>query len=977
MADTVVFGVLAQALSSDSQTLKAGEDLLKRLASNEPEFPKALLRIALAQDLPTGQRQISFSCPPALSLKAFIDTHWSASKSDRFVGPEPHEEVKAWVRANILSGLAEPLNSIRVAIAYAVSKIAHIDWPEAWPQLFDELMACLRSGHANRVHGAMRVLAEFVRDDISEQQFPSLAPVLMPELLAIFTNEQAFSPRTRSKAVVILRDFIEMIFIVKGEHPGVAALDTGYSVDNLPIKNEVLRTIVKIGRGFPKQLTPHLAHFMQLVWADLVRFAEHYQTEYISPTTLNLQSILFSLIEFTQLAVRKKSLKPMFLGAAAPGEKPFLWQFMRLALGYMRISTEMQIAWGRDMNQFIQDDEEESLTFNVRIAIQETLIVDMLRSLCDCTTELLQTSRQARDAGVASWWKMTEACLLALGRSQVELVEAMQDGKIQYDMEGLFNHIVLESMKSFGHPFLQGRALWFASQYAEILPKSLVSEYLQGAVAAIREEHVDPAVRVCAIKAIRRFCSIVPSSELEPYQAHIIEGIAALAPSASADSLSLLVETFLFVIKINRETTDRYEPLIATLVLDVWSRTSKDPFMADPIQDIFSVMATSTTGAWRCQQDACRRATFLICCSYGIQTALLLVETMLKKIPDPLSPVYAKEVLPRVFALAQKADDSALLQNSEEVLKQLVRRDFAGVAAWNDGTHSGLEYTIQFVAKLLDPSQSESAAMYIGDLITKLIQKVCRLATIRWWYLLLAVIRRLESARMPTFVQTLIAVFAHLIQTQTDTVVQFLAGCNVNGRDGLTILLNAWCDNFQDFSGSYTNKVSCSAMSKLLLNPHPQLNTVQVRGVLIVPSKKKIVTRSVSKNAPDQFTSVPFRLKAIQLLLGEHQHQHEIKNRAPKAKKLDYHVTESAFESGDDEDDEDDDGEGEWEDEDDEDDELGGGFDFSQLNGWFYRYHVWGDDDDEAHDQDPDVLADPLYHTDMEVGDQPCAQLDW
>lgn len=50
------------------------------------------------------------------------------------------------------------MSKVRSSVAYAVSAIAHWDWPEAWPQLFNLLMEMLVSGDLNAVHGAMRVL---------------------------------------------------------------------------------------------------------------------------------------------------------------------------------------------------------------------------------------------------------------------------------------------------------------------------------------------------------------------------------------------------------------------------------------------------------------------------------------------------------------------------------------------------------------------------------------------------------------------------------------------------------------------------------------------------------------------------------------------------------------------------------------------------------------------------------------------------
>ena len=52
-------------------------------------------------------------------------------------------------------------------MAYTISAIAHWDWPEEWPELFDILVAALKPGHPQSefsVQGAVRVLKEFSRD---------------------------------------------------------------------------------------------------------------------------------------------------------------------------------------------------------------------------------------------------------------------------------------------------------------------------------------------------------------------------------------------------------------------------------------------------------------------------------------------------------------------------------------------------------------------------------------------------------------------------------------------------------------------------------------------------------------------------------------------------------------------------------------------------------------------------------------------
>ena len=50
-------------------------------------------------------------------------------------------------------------------------------------------MDLIKSNNSNDVHGAMRVLTELVSNDITVEQFPQIAPVLCPQLLAILTND--------------------------------------------------------------------------------------------------------------------------------------------------------------------------------------------------------------------------------------------------------------------------------------------------------------------------------------------------------------------------------------------------------------------------------------------------------------------------------------------------------------------------------------------------------------------------------------------------------------------------------------------------------------------------------------------------------------------------------------------------------------------------------------------------------------------
>ena len=68
-------------------------------------------------------------------------------------------QAKAHIRQLLPQGLSESISKVRSSIAYAISAIAHWDWPELWPELFPLLMQALSSGQPDAVHGAMRVLS--------------------------------------------------------------------------------------------------------------------------------------------------------------------------------------------------------------------------------------------------------------------------------------------------------------------------------------------------------------------------------------------------------------------------------------------------------------------------------------------------------------------------------------------------------------------------------------------------------------------------------------------------------------------------------------------------------------------------------------------------------------------------------------------------------------------------------------------------
>ena len=82
--------------------------------------------------------------------------------------------------------------------------------------------------------------------------------------------------------------------------------------------------------------------------------------------------------------------------------------------------------------------------------------------------------------------------------------------------------------------------------------------------------------------------------------------------------------------------------------------------------------------------------------------------------------------------------------------------------------------------------------------------------------------------------QSLILPFAFLINNEPDTILSLLESINDNGRSGLDILIQTWCENAETFQGFWPSRVSTLALSKLFASGRPSLQNLTVKGDLIV-----------------------------------------------------------------------------------------------------------------------------------------------
>lgn len=147
---------------------------------------------------------------------------------------------------------------------------------------------------------------------------------------------------------------------------------------------------------------------------------------------------------------------------------------------------------------------------------------------------------------------------------------------------------------------------------------------------------------------------------------------------------------------------------------------------------------------------------------------------------------------------------------------------------------NGLAALFGVVALVLRPDRSESASLFVGDLLLHVFRRAGEAILPILPDLLQALLLRLTKAQTSTFTQSLILPFAYLMHSQTETVLDLLENVHIDGRNGVEILLPAWTDNVDSILGFWNIRISSVALGKLLLTNRASVNNLPVKGDLIV-----------------------------------------------------------------------------------------------------------------------------------------------
>ncbi|BGP38381.1 hypothetical protein JCM10449v2_002313 [Rhodotorula kratochvilovae] len=929
---------LLQATLDPNPNTRLQAELSLAKAQLSPETALGLARIATAQEVEVHWRQAA-----CFALKKYVKEFWSPFFST-FKGPVATSvEVKAQVREVLFTGLSDPVRKIRLACANIVSLIAQPDWPEDWSTLLDQLLALIRSSSIDAVEGGMRALSDFVSISLTEDQLLPVAREMLPTLLAILGAPQVYGPSTRARAVLIFRQSVMTLFTVKDEFPDAVKaaigeilpqwlgafqqllsvdvageLSAAETWDNIAVRTAIFQSLEIILNSFPSTLKNDLPQYLSVASSHLSSLLPVYTAASLSnsadftlPTSsageedsdvsTDLGTLVSTVVDFAAQAVRRKAVRSLFVDGSKPTAA--LTELLARAIEFAKMTTDDEDSWAADPNAFVADEDDEMMSYNVRSAsldlaqsIIETFANPGLVALQSAFQSVAASADQLRAQGDEDWWKGYEGALAVVGAISEDLIEHVQErtdeGKApKFGLEGVFQGVVMTYLTASDLPFLQGRAFVFASQFAEVLPPQLAKQYLDAANQVLDSAEAGVPVKVSAVRALTNFFRHLKDN-VEPAQA--VAALSKLLPlltQTTDNTLVLVLDAIQSSLKVGGAALDAATTqLLVKTVLEVWFAKPEDPLLGSSIADVFSSLSASSSPI--------------------VQAALLneglpaLVSTMTEVRSDPSSirAAAALDITSAIFsrfstplpagAFARVADilfemlagteDRDIIQTGLDVVTTVIRKDVNQLLDWRSPSgQSGLELVLAQVGKLLQPSEHESAGLFVGDLVIHLVRKAGSSIGPVLPDLLQAFVTRLATAQTAMFTQSLVLPFAYLISQQLDTVLTLLesltvpSGAGQPARSAIEVLLSAWCEYAGDFQGYWNQKVSSVALSQLYgaAATRASLQQVQVKGDMIVTGANadRIMTRARARANPEQFQPIPFPAKALKLLLHDAQ----------------------------------------------------------------------------------------------------------
>lgn len=257
---------------------------------------------------------------------------------------------------------------------------------------------------------------------------------------------------------------------------------------------------------------------------------------------------------------------------------------------------------------------------------------------------------------------------------------------------------------------------------------------------------------------------------------------------------------------------------------------------------------------------------------------IIISQFPLEKAEQQFPPQLFSCVFPDTSKLIMTTNDDQILQKAGELFNAVIQKAPSLVVEFKDPVSggSGTDLLLTIASKFLSPELSDSAAMNCGLTVISLFENFQKYLNDDFFFQLLqATVRRLVIAKSIVTIENLIMVFCKLVlNSSPEIVIQALTSMEIANSDnvtksGLELVMPIWLNNFEVTRGFEKIKQNVLALGKIFSLGDRSLEQLTVNGELIPYNGDLIITRSMAKAMPEQYTQVAAPQKILLLLAGE------------------------------------------------------------------------------------------------------------
>lgn len=314
---------------------------------------------------------------------------------------------------------------------------------------------------------------------------------------------------------------------------------------------------------------------------------------------------------------------------------------------------------------------------------------------------------------------------------------------------------------------------------------------------------------------------------------------------------------------------------------------SSDPFLEMIVRRLIRYL---------CQNETCLQAihekfipTIVNVISFeGDQTivtkqdiAIDVLTIIVKYSKAPLPDILIETAFPTMMHCVLHSEDHEILASGGECLKTFIFVSPEQICSYKNG--QGLNYIMELTTSMLNPMNSDRSAVQIGPLIITIIRKAGNILGDNVDMLLKAVISKMQLVECLRVMSNLIMVFAYLILTQLEAVLNFLSTVpGPTGEPALTFVITVWLSKQTSFFGLFERKLTIFSLCRLfeyaIATQDTRITSIPIIDTDFASStteSKRVMTRSQTMSMNRNVVTIPILVKILKLLIFELRHSKE------------------------------------------------------------------------------------------------------